>query len=175
MTDDKTLEELARRRAAFKTFQDAVDADLARQREERLAAEKGAIRTLILTAAAEGKSMGQIKRAYGTTDHRTIADVVHNGAAEILAIQKGAVAEVDEKPDWFVIHDDEVTVTWQGDLAVYTWTAMESGEFMFTTDASLWDDDFNIKNPAVEVLDGKTESESAEARIIAKFIRKGNG
>jgi hypothetical protein len=172
MSVEDTLAQLQQRRAQFVPFREAVDADLERQRVERLATEKNAIRTLVLKAFAEGASMGQIKRAYNTTDHRTISDIIKSGAAEVAAIQQAEVSGVETQPEWFTLDGDSVHVTFGGDSAVYEWTEMEDGKFLFTTDAPLWNDEFTQKNKAVEYLDGKTESDSADARILAKYIRQ---
>jgi hypothetical protein len=172
MTDNHTLDELARRRAAFKDFAEAVEEDIKRIRIERLAAEKNAIRTLVLTAAAEGKTLGQIKRAYGTSDHRTISDMVKGAEAEVIAIKTAKTAEVTDKPEWFVIQGEEAEVSWEGDTATYTWQDLEDGSYLFMTETPLWDESYTHKNEAVSLLDGKTESDSAEARVLAKFIRK---
>ena len=174
MTAEETLAELQRRRADFVPFREAVEADLDRQREERLAAERHAIRSLVLKAFAEGASMGKIKRAYKTTDHRTISDMIKSGAAEVAAIQQAEVATVTTQPEWFEIDPSgsHAMVTFGGDTAQYTWTHMEDGALLFTTDEPLWDAEFTQKNKAVEYLDGKTEHDSADARILAKYIRQ---
>lgn len=170
---EDTLAELATRRAAFKEFVDSVDEDLARQREERLASEKAAIRSLILTAVAQDASLGQVKRAYGTKDHRTIADVVKGGMAEIDAIRKQGTAEVTDMPEWVhALTSHEAVVVVDGDSATYGWSAMGDGALLFSTEAPLWDETYTHKNEAVSLLDGKTENDSAEARVLAKFIRK---
>lgn len=49
---------------------------------------------------------------------------------------------------------------------------MEDGLFLYTTANPLWNEDFTIKNEAVALLDGKTENDSEEARIVGKFLRQ---
>lgn len=168
---ENTLEELAERRIAFKTFRETVDAELRKLRVERLSAEQASIEHIVVKAMAEGATLGQIKRAYGTKDHRTIASIVESRAHEIEAIQK-AKQEQKASTDWFILSDlDTARVVIGNHVADYTWYEVD-GELMFTTDDSLWNDDFTIKNEAVALLDGKTETDNDEARILAKEIRK---
>lgn len=173
MSLESKLAELATRRERFKQFRDEVDEDLARQRAERLAAETAAIQQLILEAAAEGGTLGQIKRAYGTKDHRTIADVVKAHKPEIVAIQKDIVQKQQGRPEWLkdLTHDSFLVQVGQ-DEVLYTWTTLDDGLLMFTTTSPLWDPTFTIRNEAVELLDGKTENESDAARLAAEFIRR---
>lgn len=171
MTLEHTLEELAERRAAFAAHRAKVDEELRRKRVELLAAEQAAIEGIVVRAMAEGATLGQVKKAYNTKDHRTIATIVAARAHEIDAVRKQK-DEAKAKDDWFTFEDDTVLVVLDGHgTARYTWTEIE-GELMFTTDEPLWNDDFTIKNEAVALLDGKTEGESAEARHLAKQIRK---
>jgi hypothetical protein len=172
MSLESTLAELAERRERFKEFRDEVDADLARQREERLAAELAAIDNLIFQSAAEGATLGQIKRAYGTKDHRTIADKVRDHKPEIAAIQKTITQQLKGQPDWLIYNGNSIRVVDGEWTADFTWVIVDEGEFMFTTEEPLWDPTFTHKNTAVEVLDGKTESESRHARAAAEFIRR---
>lgn len=169
MTLESKLAELEQRRTAFKDFRESVEADLRRLREQRLATEQAAIIQLVLEAAAAGATTGQIKRAYGTKDHRTIADIIRNHAAEIEALQRRTVEAVEEIPDWLTMDDNSVTVR-EGEFeAEFTWTEV-GDELMFITEEPLWDPSYTIKNEAVALLDGKTESESERARLIAKFL-----
>lgn len=169
MTLEDKLAELEQRRTAFKDFRESVEADLRRLREQRLATEQAAIVGLILEAAAAGATTGQIKRAYGTKDHRTIADIIRNHTAEIEALQRRTVDAVEELPDWLTLHEHYVTVR-EGEFeANFTWTDV-GDEFMFVTEEPLCDPSYTIKNEAVALLDGKTESESERARLIAKFL-----
>ena len=172
MTLETKLAELAERRERFKEFRDSVDADLARQRVERLAAENAAIDQLVIECAAEHATLGQIKRAYGTKDHRTISDKVTSHAAEIAAIRTQAVQKMKNQPDWFRIDGDTVRVEREDGAATFTWTTLEDGQFLFSTDEPRWDDTFTTENKAVTLLDGKTETDNADARILGKFIRK---
>jgi hypothetical protein len=173
MTLETKLAELADRRDRFKDFRDSVDEDLARQRVERLAAENAAIDQLIVESAAEGATLGQIKRAYGTKDHRTISEKVKAHAPEIAALRAGRIAGIKDQPTWFTLtNDGRVIVQWEDSEAEFTYSTMEDGQFLFNTDESRWDPTFTTENKAVALLDGKTETDSNEARVLAKFIRK---
>lgn len=174
MALQETLDELEIRRKAYKAFERQVDAELRELRAEKLNAEKAGIRHLVVKAAAEGATTGQIKRAYGTKDHRTVADVLTAGKAEIEAIRQ-AEAKKLETAEWFEFDGDTVVVNLGKDgEARYTWTEVE-GEIMFSTDEPLWDSTFTHKNEAVALLDGKLESESVEAGAVARAIRKRQG
>lgn len=168
-----TLSELAKRRSNYKDFREAVEADLAKEKRLRLAAEEHAIDTLIFTAAAEGASTGQIKRAYGTKDHRTISERLKAHAAEIEAIRARKVNDIGEMPEWLRVDGDQVVVDLPScETVLFDVVPLADGEkVMFMTNTPLWSDDYTEKNEAVELLDGKTEGESEEASVAAKFWR----
>lgn len=170
MALEDVLEELTERRLTFKAFREQVDADLRALRVERLGAEQAGIEHLVVRAAAAGATTGQIKRAYGTKDHRTVTTILANRASEIDAI-RNAAAEKARGPEWFRIKGETAIVTIGEWTAEFTWTEVD-GELMFTTDTNPWNDDFTVKNEAVTLLDGKTENESEEAGILAKAIRE---
>lgn len=173
MALENTLEELAERRLAFKSYREGVEEELRKLRIEKLAAEQASIEHIIVKAMAEGATLGQIKRAYGTKDHRTIANIVTARAAEIEALQK-AKHEEEAASNWFTLGlpgDDRATVVRGPDVAIYTWTEVD-GKLMFTTDEPLWNEAFTFRNEAVTLLDGKTEDDSEEAGILAKAIRQ---
>lgn len=172
MSLENTLEELAERRLAFKAYRTTVEEDLRKLRAEKLAAEQASIEYIIVKAMAEGATLGQVKRHYGTKDHRTISRIVEVRAAEIEAVRNAAQAEKAKKKDWFTFDGDTVLVIVEGHSAArYTWTEVD-GEIMFTTEEPRWDETLTIENKAVTLLDGKTESSSEEARILAENIRE---
>lgn len=166
----ETLDELAERRLSFRAFREQVDAEVRQLRLDKLSAEQSNIEHLIVKAAAEGATTGQIKRSYGTKDHRTVANILTRRAAEIEAI-RNAAEEKRRGPDWFTISDGVAVVTIGDHSAGFSWTEVD-GELMFTTDAPLWDDDYTVRNEAVTLLDGKIESDSEEAAILARAIRE---
>lgn len=169
-----TLDELETRRLAYKAFERQVDQELRQLRAEKLNAEKAGIRHLVVKAAAEGATTGQIKRAYGTKDHRTVADMLIAGRAEIEAIRQ-AEAKKLEHADWFEFQDDgTILVEVDAWVAYYDWTEVD-GEIMFSTNEPRWDSTFTNENEAVKLLDGKLESESVEAGAVARAIRKRQG
>lgn len=166
----ETLDALTERRLAYRAYQAQVDEEMRRVRNEKLGAERASIEHLVAKAAAEGGTTGQIKRAYGTKDHRTVADILKNRAGEIAAIRKSA-EESSRMTDWFKIEGDTVVVTVGEHQAVFTWSEVED-ELMFVTDTPQWDDTFTTKNGAVALLDGKLESESEQAEQVAAAIRR---
>lgn len=169
MTLQETLDQLSERRLAFKAYQQQVEEELRALRLEKLGAEKASIEYLVAKAAAEGATTGQIKRAYGTKDHRTIADILGARAKEIEAIRTAA-EEAKRGPEWFQLDSEFVRVFLGEHSAMFQWHDVE-GELMFTTEEPLWNEDFTIKNEAVALLDGKLESESEAAAEVASAIR----
>lgn len=172
MALEGTLQQLAERRLSFKAYRETIEEELRQLRLQKLAAEQASIDHLVAKAMAEGATLGQVKRAYGTKDHRTIANIVASRAAEIEAIRQSRITAKAKTDDWFQLDEAEAYVTIGEHRAYFTWSEVD-GEYMFTTDAPLWNDDYTIKNEAVALLDGKTESESEEAAILAAAIREG--
>lgn len=170
MALEETLEELAEGRLAFRTRRARLDEELRAMRAEKLAAEQAAIEQIIVRAVAEGATLGQIKRAYGTKDHRTIAGIVAARADEIQAIRDAREAKAKAERDWFILASDHVRVTLGEHVANFTWTTVDD-LLMFSTDESLWNDDYTVRNEAVALLDGKTEADNEEAAILARAIR----
>ena len=170
-----TLDDLAARREAFRHFRTRVEEDLRRERAERLANEVAVINQLVYQAAAEGATIGEIMRSYGTKDRRTIADLVRNHSAEIEALKKAHARKESESgaPEWLTIYDPTGFFVDLGEHhASYAATTMGDGTLLFTTGNPLWNEDFTIKNEAVALLDGKTETDSDEASIVARYLRK---
>src|SRR5690606_33274713 len=139
--------------------------ELRLKRIEMLGAEQASIEHIIVRAVANGATIGQIKKAYGTKDHRTIASIVTARSNEIEAVRKAAV-EKKPAPDWFELHDGRATVIVGNDTADFEWSEVD-GSMMFFTDTPLWNDDFTIRNEAVALLDGKTEADTEEATQLA--------
>lgn len=173
MTKQNVLEELSSRRERFTAFRTQVDEDLRRLRVERLATETSAIRQLVLSAYANGATVGEIKRAYKTKDHRTITDIINGGTAEIEQLRKELAAVEAGIPGMLWIEGaNAFSYEHEGHTAIFEWYSTEEGEIVFTTDTPLWDDNYENKNLAVEVLSGKTESESDLAGTIARAVRE---
>lgn len=171
MALEEALEQLAERRLSFRAYRDAVDEELRRLRATKLAAEQANIEAIVVKAAAEGATTGQLKRAYGTKDHRTITDILQRRGAEIEALTK-AKAEKAAGTDWFTITDDGIVVIIEGSTALFTYTYVDN-EVMLTTSTPLWNEDFTERNEAVALLDGQSESTSEEVRTIVKAINEG--
>lgn len=171
MTLEETLKELKTGRLAYRARRALIDEEVRQLRASKLAAAQEAIEHIVVKAVAEGATLGQIKKAYGTKDHRTISDIVTNRSAEIEAIREARAAESRAQKDWFDLGEDAVRVTLDGHEASFGWAIVDD-EVMFITDTPAWNDDFTIKNEAVALLDGKTESTSEEARQIGELIRK---
>lgn len=170
MTLEDTLQDLAERRYAFRAYRTNVDEELRKLRAEKLGAEQASIEHIVVKAMAEGATLGQVKRAYGTKDHRTIANIVAARASEIEAVREAQVEQEEPKDDWFILGMGHVSVFLDDARATFTWSEVD-GLLMFSTDEPLWDSDYTIRNEAVALLDGKTEADSNEAREIASAIR----
>ena len=170
MALEEALQELAERRMAFRAYREQVEEELRQLRGEKLAAEQANIEHLVAKAAAEGGTTGQIKRAYGTKDHRTVADILARRASEIKALRN---AEIEKQNDtsWFNFTDDGVLARIGGSEALFTYVYVDD-EMMLTTETPLWNDDFTQRNEAVALLDGKTEDDSIEAAKIIRAIRE---
>lgn len=168
MTLEATLQDLAERRLAFKAYREQVEEEARKFRADRLATEQSSIDHLVARAAAEGATLGQIKRAYGTKDHRTVANIVQAKRAEIEALRE-AKADEQLRSDWFAIEDNGVTVKVGEHEALFTYTYVDD-EVMFVTEEPLWNGDFTVRNEAVALLDGKTADDSEEARAIAAAL-----
>jgi hypothetical protein len=171
MALEQTLEELTERRLAFKVRREQIEEELRQLRTDKLAAEQASIEGIIVRAMAQGATLGQIKRAYGTKDHRTISSIVAARAPEIQAVRDSLTTKKVKSADWFTFDADEVIVTANGHKAVYEWTDVD-GKLMFITAEPRWNETATIENEAVALLDGKTEDDNDEARILAQEIRK---
>lgn len=101
MSKEETLSNLRENREAYGARVEAVEADLARLRAERLGVYQAQIRTLVLRAYAEGASIAAIQRAYGTRDFRTIKNIIESGEVEVAAHKAKIVEEAT--PKWFKI------------------------------------------------------------------------
>jgi len=172
MTLEDTLQDLAERRFAFRAYRTGVDEELRKLRAEKLAAEQASIEHIVVKAMAEGATLGQVKKAYGTKDHRTISTIVAARAAEIEAVREAQAqqAKPAEAEEWFILGMEHVTVFLGEAKATFTWSEVD-GLLMFSTVEPLWNDDYTIRNEAVALLDGKTETDNDQAREIASAIR----
>lgn len=164
---DDALSRLTTARARFASVRKQIDEELRMLRAQRLQAYRGEVAHLALTAYAMGASMGEIKRAYGTKDHRTVSAIIHAGAAEIEAIRK-ADAEEAASNTWFVIDGDTVTITWEDSTAEFTRVALEDDEIMLSTEEPRWNEEYTVENKAVAKFDGMTSDELAEVEAIRK-------
>lgn len=173
MALEEILSELEDRRAAFKVYREKVEEELRLKRIEMLGAEQASIEHIIVRAMANGATIGQVKKAYGTKDHRTIATIVTARADEIEAVRRAAV-EKKPAPNWFELYDGHATVTVGNDSADFEWSEVD-GDIMFFSGTPLWNDDFTIRNEAVALLDGKTETDTEEAAQLASAIRSAQG
>jgi hypothetical protein len=135
---DETLANLRENRLAFKERVAAVDADLAKERERRLGVYVDQIRNLVLRSYAEGANKAQIMRAYGTSDFRTIDNILRSGEAEVESIKEQIVEA--EKPSWFRIESNRLYVA-ALDLgygeAFYYITELQGREFLLIGDGPM--------------------------------------
>ena len=170
MALEEALQELSERRVAYRAYREQVEEELRQLRIEKLAAEQANIEHLVAKAAAAGGTTGQIKRAYGTKDHRTVADILARRASEIKALRN---AEVEKQNDtsWFTFTDDGISVRIGDSEALFTYVYVDD-QMMLTTETPMWNDDFTQRNEAVALLDGKTEDDSIEAAKLIRAIRE---
>lgn len=135
MTDvNETLNELAQLRASFQEFRDAVDADLAAERQRRLAVRQGEIVDAIARAYVGGASINAIKRAYGTKDYRTIKNIIDSMEEQIAFMRQQQEQEEETvRTDWFSITNGYVST---GDSS-YEIFELEDGEYLLTGDGEM--------------------------------------
>lgn len=92
MSSDRTVNEvlasLREEREGYKAFVEAVDADLAAQRQARLAERQNSIGSKVAEAFAKGASIADLKRAYGTRDYRTIRVLLDSRQSEVQMWQE---------------------------------------------------------------------------------------
>lgn len=168
---DEALGALADRRATFRAYREAVDEELRLLRLEKLGAEQSNIEHLVVKAAALGATTGQIKRAYGTKDHRTVADILTRRAAEIEAMRKRKSDE-EAQNDWFTVTDAGILITVGESSALFTLVEVDD-EKMLTTEASLWNEDYTIRNEAVALFDGQSESTNQQVSKLVEAVNRG--
>lgn len=164
---EETLATLESRRLGYKERRARIEEELRQRRIAMLAEEQGQIENLVAKAVAEGATLGQIKRAYKTKDHRTITTMVAENEAAIRYWREFLAAP--ENGDWFTIVDDDNVLIGEVTFRLVT---METGEIMLTTETPQWNEDFTIENETVRDFDGKTEDESDRVREIADALRE---
>ncbi len=169
MSLENTLEEINRRRLGFKDRRQKIDEELAARRAALLADEVAQINDLIAKARAQGATFGDLKRAYGTKDHRTITNIVNTHSAEI-AYWKDALTS-GQHGDWFTLNDDGSEVTIND--VVFEILEVEGG-ILLSSQTPRWNDDYTIENKVVGEFDGKTEDEDARIREVGEAYRKYN-
>ena len=170
MTTEQALAHLAELRSAFVAVRKSVEEELRMQRAKRLFAYTKDIEKAVLEAYASGATLGAIKRAYGTSDHRTVATIVENGLAEIEAMRLAKIAADEERAantEWFTfLPDRQVEINWAGDSAVFEIADMEDDDIILTTKTPRWNDDFTVENRAVAQFDGYTSDEVTQIELI---------
>lgn len=169
---ETTLDDIARRRAGFKDRRAKIDEELAARRAALLADELAQINDLIAKARAQGATLGDLKRAYGTKDHRTITSIVNSHAAEI-AYWKDALT-TGQYGQWFTITsatEDDIYDTVLIHDVVFSITEIENG-IMLLTEQDRWNEDFTVENATVRDFDGKTEDEDERVAEIGDAWRK---
>ena len=171
MTDKvELLADISAARSGYKDFARPVDDDLRRERDARLAAERGRIRDIIIRAFVAGASIAELKRAYGTKDYSTIRLILDSAEAEIAALRQ---AEETGPTDWFEFNEGGDAVTILDGEGAYGFSIVyfpEDNDYMLNYIGDL---DPNIPQ-IVSNLDGKFESEkiSPEANTLFRAIRE---
>lgn len=125
---NELLDELTRARASFKAYVDWVDADLAQERERRIVKRQDEIWALVAQAFAAGATKADLKRAYGSKDHKTIVTILESRKGQIEAIQEQAKVEAPVAPHWFEVTDGGLYVTIEDDW--YSVIPLEDGEYL---------------------------------------------
>lgn len=167
MALEQTLEELERRRLGFKDRRDKIDEELAARRQTLLAEEISQINDLIAKARVEGGTLGQIKRAYGTKDHRTITTIIENSKS---AIEYWTDAFASGKyGSWFEIVDEGTAVVI--DSVRFEIIPLAGDNIMLNTDEPRWNADFTVENHTVKEFDAETESDNERVAEIAQAYR----
>lgn len=162
---EETLKELEAARLGYRSRREKIEEELRARRVAMLAEEQLAIENFVAKAVAEGATLGQIKRAYGTKDHRTITNIVENREAEIRYWREFAANP--ENGEWFTLLEDGQVLIGEVLFAV---TSLDDGRIMLMTDEPQWNDDFTIENETVRDFDGKTEGESRRIAEIAAAL-----
>ncbi len=125
------LERLVEDRASYPAFAEAVDRDLAIERERRLAERRADIESSVVRAYIEGASLADIKRAYGTKDHQTVRSIIDAHAAFIALARQGE--DVEAIPEKWMGYDAEqgtLSILLDGDEAVFTVITLEGDEYL---------------------------------------------
>lgn len=172
MTLEDTLSELERRRLGFKDRAAKIKEEMRQRELALLADERAQIEDLIAKAMASGATLGQVKRAYGTKDHRTIRDIVAKREAEIQYWRDELAKPTNG--EWFTIAGIDVETGRHVvfiDSVTFDVVPLDNGGIMLSTDTPQWNEDFTVENETVREFDGKTEEESERVREIADAIR----
>jgi hypothetical protein len=147
------LVELAEKREGYKTFVDSVDEDLKRERLRRIAVRQSEIRDLVIRAHLAGARTADIKRAYNTTDHRTITNILAS-AEEEIALRAQETEPVEAKA-LFQFIDDGVTIWEAGDMATFNIETLEDGSVMLISRDDLYPNGYDHdQNKSVALWDG---------------------
>lgn len=94
---EQALANITQARESYKDFVAQVDADLKRERQVRLAKQQGTIAHMVAEAHfVHGASIAELKRAYNTKDHNTIAGMIKS-----LEEMQVIPAPAPEAPAWF--------------------------------------------------------------------------
>lgn len=165
MTLEDTLGELTRRREGFKDRAAKIKEELRIREQALLAEERTQIEDLIAKAIASGATLGDVKRAYGTKDHRTITTIVANRQAEI-AYWRDHFAN-PANGDWFTITGDGHVLIGE---VLFEVTPLDGGDIMLITTEPQWNDDYTIENETVREYDGKTQADNPRIGEIAEAL-----
>lgn len=157
-----------------------IEEEVRVHRATRLQAYQANVARQILLAYASGASVNEIKKAYGTKDHRTVAAIIQAGAGEIAALRAEIAADQTahiEQPaeTWFkVMGEDGVEITWEGDTALFALHELDDGSHMLTTEHPRWDTDVTPakENMAVAMFDGRDDDEVDQIKLIVKVMHR---
>jgi hypothetical protein len=129
---NEVLAELQHARTTYKDFLAAVDADLAAEKQKRLATRQGEILHLVAEAFANGANINQIKRAYGTKDYKTIRSIIDSMGAEVKALE--AEVKYETKPTWTLQQRGDTLFVDAG-TSTYQVVDLEGHEYLLDLDS----------------------------------------
>lgn len=180
MSKENALAALSVARTELTEIRPVIEEEVRVHRATRLQAYQAEVARQILRAYAAGATMNEIKKAYGTKDHRTVSAIIQAGATEIAALRDAMAADETshiEQPNesWFTITESgQIEITWEGDTAMFTLHELDDGSSMLTTEDPRWDTTVTPakENKAVAMFDGRDDDEVEQIKIIVKAANR---
>lgn len=162
---DDALSALTESRKSWHPYVEKVDAALAEERHRQLEGKREEITTAVLFAAANGASIADIKRAYGTKDYRTIKSILEAHPERLAAMRAAVTAYVDLPEIEFNVETDTVAIrdAETGEVqSVLEILALEDGGYLLSVGAEGTFDNLD--------LDGEVAEANGVGRLPAIFM-----